>query len=478
MPMPPPLLTPAQLAAAQRSLGRRSFRAFVRLFWEVVVPEPFVHNWHLDVLADALQAAVLRAAARQPKLADLVLNVPPGTGKSTLCTVLLPAWAWAVDPTLRIITGSYSADLATNHALKTRDVLTCDLYRLLFPEVKLRRDKNLKHEQENTRGGCRTATSVGGTITGKHAHLIVVDDPLNPRQAAARAERTAANDWLDRTLSQRKTDKAVSVTVLVMQRLHQHDCTGHVLAKAGKQVQHICLPAEATRAVAPAELAERYIENLLDPVRLNAAVLREARIDLGAYAFAGQMLQAPAPEGGGLVKAHWLGMYKEGEAPPDAIWHLAIDPAYTANTANDPTGILCYAYANHTWFVRHAEAAHLELPELLRHLLALASRFGLGPRSRILIEPKASGKSLAQLLRQQAGMHPVEAPAPTLDKVARLHLASPHLEAGRIRLLAHAPWLPAFVNELTAFPNAPHDDLVDALVMAIRHHQTGNGVRW
>jgi len=460
------------------SLSRRSYRAFVQVFWPVVCAEPLVWTGYLGALADALQEAVERAAERKPKKADIIINVPPGTGKSTLCTILLPAWAWALDPTLRIITGSYSLDLATTHALKTRDVLQSDAYRLFFPHVKLRRDKNLKHEQENTRGGCRTATSVGGTITGKHAHLIVVDDPLNPRQAAATAERRTANQWMDCTLSQRKVDKAVTVTVLVMQRLHQHDCTGHWLAKTGKAIRHLCLPAELGPNTSP-ELAQQYIDGLLDPARLSRETLREARIDLGAFGYAGQMMQAPVPEGGGLLKAAWFGTYRPEELPADVVWHLAIDPAYTANTANDPTGILAYAWHNHQWHIAHAEAAHLELPELLRHLVALASRLGLGPRSRILIEPKASGKSLAQLLRQQPGLHPVEAPAPTQDKVARMHLASPHIEAGRVRLLENAPWLPDLLDQLTAFPNAPHDDLADALTMAIQHHsQSPKAVSW
>ena len=141
----------------------------------------------------------------------------------------------------------------------------------------IRHDKSGKGSYENIKGGARYSTSTGGTITGKHAHVIINDDPVNPKQAESPAMRLQANDHT-KTLSSRKVDKKNTPMVTIMQRLHDDDVTGYLLKKKKDKIRHICLPAEVSERVNPPELKERYIDGLLDPVRIDREVIDEARL--------------------------------------------------------------------------------------------------------------------------------------------------------------------------------------------------------
>ena len=207
---------------------RSSFFYFVKTFWNVIIKEEPVYNWHIEALCDELQALSVSIVDRKDKPYDLIINIPPGTTKSTITTIMFPAWLWTQDATIRIITNSYSSDLSIEHATKSRDIITSEKYRRLFPNIVLRRDKAAKSSYENTATGARYTTSTGGTITGKHAHVVINDDPLNPAQAASDADRNTANEHT-KTLASRKVDKKNTPTITIMQRLHEMDVTGYIL---------------------------------------------------------------------------------------------------------------------------------------------------------------------------------------------------------------------------------------------------------
>src|SRR6185295_11303916 len=191
---------------------RLEFSFFVQEFWSVIIAEELVWEPHMDVLCNEIQTVYERVflqpdpndpepepdkrrKIRLEKLYDLVINIPPGTSKSTIVTIMAPAWAWIRDPSLRMITGSYSDALATEHSTKSRDIITCEKYKLYFPEVEIKDHKGLKTNYETTANGQRFATSVGGTVTGVHGHVNTIDDPLNPKQSASQVECKTANEW-------------------------------------------------------------------------------------------------------------------------------------------------------------------------------------------------------------------------------------------------------------------------------------------
>jgi hypothetical protein len=289
-----------------RELCKRSLYHFFLEFWDEIVSEPLVDNWHIKYLCDEIQEVALRAARSETKLYDyVIINIAPGLSKSTIVTIMLPAWLWTIRPSMRIMSASYSGTLALDHSVKSRDIINSEKYKRLFG-VQLRKDQSGKGYYKNTANGDRYATSVGGTVTGFHANILIVDDPLNPKEASSDAERETANRFMSETLSTRKVNKAVVPTILIMQRLHENDCTGFILNNAKEQggikVKHICLPSEISEDLRPLECKKYYVNGLLDYKRMPIEVLNEMKMSLGSYGYAGQMMQAPAPKGGGIWK--------------------------------------------------------------------------------------------------------------------------------------------------------------------------------
>lgn len=453
---------------ALAELCRQSFYRFVKEFWDVVIPEVPVYNWHIKYLCDELQYLNTFVVKREPKPYDLIINIPPGSTKSTIVTQMYNAWVWTVDPTQRFIATSYAHALALSHAIKTRDIVNSDKYQKLFPEIELKSDQSGKSDFRNTKGGQRFTTSTGGTVTGMHGHQIVVDDPMNPQQAASDAERETANEFVTATLSSRKIDKLVTPTILVMQRLNEMDPTGVMLSKKGKKIKHISLPAElkeGTKAI-PEELNAYYVNNLLDPVRLSREVLKEAKVDLGSYGYAGQYDQNPAPAEGGIFKKEWFGITEWQPEYANLVWNFTADTAYTENEENDPSGYISYTRYKNDYIIRFAQTEFLEFPELTKALQAFAHLHGYTRKSLIEIEPKASGKSLAQTLKRITTLNVKEGIPPAKDKVARANDSSPTVEAGRVKLI-RGPWNKEFIEQVCTFPNAAHDEYVDCLTMMI-----------
>lgn len=458
------VLTSADVDACVAELCRLDFYFFIQEFWSEVIQESPIWNWHIEFIAKKLQEYGLMVKAREHKKSDLIINVPPGTSKSTICTIMFPVWCWTIDPSMRILTASYSADLSMDHAVKSRDIIQSDKFRRYFPDLKIRIDQNNKSYYKNTFGGERYATSVGGTITGKHAHILIVDDPINPKGAKSSALLKEANNFMDHTLSSRKVDKAVTPTILIMQRLSESDPTQNMLDKEGKSIEHICLPASDDGSVSPSSAAAYYTNGLLDPIRLSQSILNEAKSDLGSYDFAGQYQQRPAPSEGGLIKKDYFEIVDRLPMNTSTT-NAYIDTAYTAKQENDPSGILSARKIGNILYVIRWDEVRAEFSELCEHIENHLDVYGTA-QSRIYVEPKASGKSVVQYLRKQTKLNVIEYTMPEGDKVARTNANQPIMEGQRVKLLKGS-WNARFMDALAMFPNAKHDEAVDCLNMAI-----------
>ncbi|MGL5235233.1 MAG: hypothetical protein ACRC8Z_10860 [Empedobacter falsenii] len=441
-------------------LCRRSFFEFVKEFWDVVITEEPVYNWHIPYLCSELQEVGYKIKNREKKDYDVIINIPPGTSKSTICTVMFPAWLWIIDPTIRALTASYSDSLSTDHSLKSRDIIKSDKYKKYFPEISIKRDQDNKTHYKNEKGGERYATSVGGTVTGFHAHVIIVDDPLNPKSAASEAERTTANEFMDVTLSTRKVNKAVTVTILVMQRLHEVDPTGNWLKKKGKAIKHICLPAEISKDIKPTALVENYVGGLLDPIRMDANVLKDIKTDLGSYGYAGQMMQTPTPEGGGIWQK-WIIPIADNNFPTTIQnYGTDWDLAYTKDDKNSASAYVSSGIVGNDMYIGDLGFKWLEFPELIKWMKEVTQPH--------YIEAKASGKSAKQTLKS-LGINAVEVKMESGDKISRTKQATPYAESGRI--FCKESLLNKLYNDskqgILFFPNGENNDLNDALVQAI-----------
>lgn len=443
-------------------LCKGEFYFFVQQFWSVIIAEDPVWNWHIKELCDQAQKIVEKVIRREAKDEDLIVNIPPGTSKSTIFTIMLPAWAWTLDPSLRILTISYSETLATNHALKSRDIIRSDKYRKWFPNVQIKSDKDNKTDYETTANGQRRAAGLMGTITGMHAHIIIIDDPLNPKQAASETECATANATIDNTLSTRKVDKKVTVTMLIMQRLSENDPTGHLLSKIGKKVRHIRLPAEVLDGVSPPEYSKFYQGGLLDPERLDKAVLQEALVDLGTANYAGQYSQKPAPASG-LIWKKWFKEIPDAQWPTQAMVSLGSDwdLAYTKEDENAASAYITAGKIGSNIYISDLGWDWLEFPALIRYM-----KTKVGPH---YIEAKASGKSAAQTLKS-LGIITIEVNVVGGDKVARAKMATPVAEAGMVFIKQSLA--DKLYNDpkqgILSFPRGKFKDLADVLAQCLQ----------
>jgi len=450
-------------------LCRRSFYRFFLEFWEVLESETLKPNWHIEYLCDELQQVAMRVVRREEKLHDLVINIPPGSTKSTIVSAMFNAWVWSNDPSTRFISSSYSGTLSTRDAIKTRDIIKSDKYQRFYSKVELKDDQSGKTHYKNTSGGERLSTSTGGTVTGFHGHFILLDDPLSPANAESDKERENTNDYIKKTLSSRKVDKKVSVTILVMQRLHQDDPSGIMIKKS--KVKHICLPAEDCDGVRPIEKRSFYKDGLLDPERMSKPILESMKIDLGSYGYAGQMQQRPAPSEGGIWKKEWFNTIAR-EDLPIGIQSIACDwdLAYTKKDSNSASAYIKAGTLKNNIYIYGLGFDWLEFPELIRYMKLKGDTH--------YCEDKASGKSAMQTLKSE-GINAIPVSVEG-DKVARARLATPIAEAGRVFVVDDM--IELLLNDsrqgILKFPNNSNDDLADVLSQSLIRLGNKKKITW
>ena len=441
-------------------LVKNSFYEFVKEFWSTVVAERPVWNWHIKYLCDQAQAVMERVMREEPKEYDLVTNVPPGTSKSTIFSIMLPAWAWARKPSLRFICCSYDSNLAWNLSRKCRKVIKSEKYQRWFPEVSLVSDQDTKTLFANSEGGERYAVGSGGGIIGNHAHCIIIDDPLDPKRAASDVELEAVNNWIKEELSGRKVDKRVTATMVIMQRLHQTDPSA-VMVKSGG-VRHIKLPATTEGEVLPAELEVNYKDGLLDPIRMPQSVLEEIKAGpRGMFVFSGQYLQDPVPPGGGMFQTF---KFMVDKPPPLAKFKRLVrywDKAATQSGGAYTVGLLMGTDPDDVFWVLDVVRVQFDSNRREKLILSTAQRDGRGVWVGLEQEPGSGGKeSTENTVRNLAGFI-VRYNKPTGDKELRADPYSVQVNAGNVRL-APGKWNDDYIEELRYFPFSTYKDQVDA----------------
>ena len=456
--------------ALEKKLCEMSFYEFFKAAWIVVEPAvPLSTNWHHKYICDLLQEECERVIAQKPKTKDVIINVPFRSTKSLIVTVMFPVWAWIRSPKLRFITSSYSATLSIELATKSRDIIFSDWFKRRWGDVfHIKKDQNLKERYENNHVGMRRATSVGGTVTGQGGDFLIVDDPLSPQMASSATERDNANEWYRTTFYSRLNQPDIGVRIIIMQRVHEDDLTGFLLDRETRlKYKHICIPAKSgDDNIKPKKLEEFYNKDtgLFWEERFSQRTLDDYKSALGSYGYAGQLQQTPTPLDSGMIHKDWFKI--DRYRVEDAVVNFVIDPAYTANEKNDPSALLAYTYKDNKWQVVDCINVYKEFPDLVKFIQQWVAKNGYTNRSRIFVEPKASGKSIVQTLVRETGLNVKEDKPPTKDKVARVSDVSASLESGRVSLL-NGEWNHKFLDQLTKFPAAKHDDMVDCLVMAV-----------
>lgn len=449
------------------SVLREDFGSFIAKAFNSTDPgTKYLPNWHIELIADRL------GQVTSGKIKRLIINMPPRSLKSVCVSVAWPAWLLGNNPAIRIIAASYSSTLSVKHSLDTRLVVTSGWFREIFPNTIITEDQNEKSKFVTTKRGFRFATSIGGTATGEGADILIVDDPHNPLQAASEVQRNHAINWFDQTFSTRLNNKKNGAIVLVMQRLHVDDLTGHLLKKGGWD--HLCLPAvfEKNTVYNYGKISKiiQAGEYLHDGREGKEEIIR-AKCELGSYGFASQYQQSPVPAKGGMVEYAWIKRWGIGNGDlglnltslmpnPEAPFPIiqSWDTAIKSGSNNDYSVCTTWAVLDNVYYLLDVTAQRLEYPALKRSCGSLAEKW---QPNAILIEDKASGQSLLQDMRLSTKF-PVLAITPVADKITRFARVTPLFESGKIFLPESAPWLVDYEAQLLGFPNITHDDMVDS----------------
>lgn len=489
--------------SCEASLGR-----FMRTGWRhAQQSDTFSTNWHIDCIADYLTAASDRQLGQL-----LIFSMPPRHMKSIGINVFWPAWTWAQQipeeqrrrrlrikedswrgPGTRFAFISYGDDLSMRDSRWCRSLIESPWYQERWGDrYKLVRAND--HFMENTFGGSRRSMSFGGGITGFGAHIIVVDDAHNINSPAFEVERERVLNLWDNTLNTRLDDSRHGVYVIAMQRSHERDLIGHILAREFNGV-HVCLPAEFERGHPHVFLDPRWPverKTLLSPggpnegsiwqdtrvegeplwkERFPVEVLRERQKGMLSHTRAGQYQQRPTAQEGGLFKRAWFDNPAR-IAPAGLIKCRAWDTAATAEGHSyDPDYtvgcLLGLDPVTEMLYVMDVVRGRWSPGEVEDVIKMTATQDGAKTYIYYPQAPGAAGKFEAYRMVTELRGYSVSTEREVGDKEYRANGFATQAEHRFVKLV-EAPWNEAFIDELCSFPNGAHDDQVDAVCGAFR----------
>jgi predicted phage terminase large subunit-like protein len=440
------------------ALIRTDFFYFVWKCVNTVSPgKPFLPNWHIRAVVYGLMRI------QNGEITRFLVNQPPRSLKSICVSVAFVAWCLGHDPRLRFIVASYSNESSADLHRQFRMVIDSDWYKQLFPMMRLAKDTDT--EAVTTVGGGRLATSVGGSLTGRGGDIIIVDDPLKVEEAQSELARSRVLEWFRGTLLPRLDDKKHGQIIVLMQRLHQDDLSGHLIETG--HWTHLKLPAIATVdtiiRIGPQKVIAHRAGEVLHPERESHETLENIKREMGSQRFSAQYQQEPVPLTGNYIKGEWLKSYEQPPAPkPGDRIVQSWDTAYMPGENNDFSVCTTWRKQGADFYLLDVFRDRLEFLDLCRTARSLARDFCA---HTILIEKVGLGSSLFRELQSKppSGFVRPIGIVPKGDKRDRLIAVSPRIEAGQVHLPAEAHWLADFVTELLQFPYSRHDDQVDSV---------------
>jgi predicted phage terminase large subunit-like protein len=322
---------------------------------------------------------------------------------------------------------------------------------------------------ETTMAGFRKATSIGAALTGLGGHLFIIDDPIKAVDAQSDALRNSVNDWFSSTLLSRLDNKATGAIIVVMQRVHLDDLTGHVLEKGGDwTVLNLPAIADVDEQVPIGDglFHLRCAGEALHPEYESVAILEGLRKEMGSDDFAAQYQQSPVPPGGAMIKSEWIRYY---ETLPERTYGTKIiqswDTAAKDGAHNDWSVCTTWMIHEGVYYLLDLTRGRYEYPRLRETAIALAKRH---KPHVILIENASTGIALEQEMRK-AMIAPVQLIKPEHNKQGRLYVQEYKFESGRVQFPKNAPFLPELLRELLAFPMSRTDDQVDSISQALAY---------
>jgi predicted phage terminase large subunit-like protein len=430
--------------------------------------EQFVPNWHLEAMTWRLTQLAKGQVRR------LLITMPPRHLKTITTSVAFVAWLLGHNPSLRIIMASYSTQLAMKNLADLRRIMESQQYRAMFPGtvISVSGQKIL-----TSRGGHVYATSVGGTVTGIGADYIIADDLLKGGEASSEQIREEAFNFYQHSLLSRLDDKSNGRIVIVQQRLHEDDVAGRLLEAGG--YTHLNLPAIAEEdediPIGDDKMHQRRVGDVLFPQRESRETLDQLRQQMGGAVFIPQYQQRTDGAGSGLFRWEWFDTYED--TPDRDEFNLlvqSVDTAFGEGDTNDYTVCLTFGRKELDWYLLDVHRTRDSYSDFKRWLIRSARR---QRTDSILVEAQGAGIPLVRELTREHGLGRRIVPSsPRFSKQERFDTQIERLTQHKFLVPVQAPWLSEFRRELSTFPNARHDDQVDALTQFLNWLGTRSGL--
>jgi len=484
------------LRELERRRCKNDMYYFLTKCWDIVDPHTKLEeNWHIKYQCFIAQLIATGVANGNPAVFNQVLiNVPPRSLKSWIFNIVLPVYSWILNPSLPIITSSYSMTLSESFSRKSLLIIQSAWFQETFGDgITITRET--VGEAINASGGSRYVTSTGGTVTGKNLMIGVTDDPNKVSAARFKIELDNAINFYNESFYNRANDPKVAVQIVIMQRVAEGDLAGYLIENHSddKKFLHINLPIQRTGKEKiplieifykkyPEERGRVYKNNYLFGERFDQEFINILK-KKGAIFFNTQYMQDPLPPDGIIFKKDWFPIIEKSEYEALVRRHnlrptFICDTAYTTKTMNDPSGILAYTYLDGIMYIASYKDEHVDsayIPDFVKKFV-VANNYDRR-KSIITIEPKGSGKVAVSLLKRQTDLNVAEYKYPksarvniNMSKEERSDPVVPIAESGKI-VLVQGNWNDSFLSQVTSFPLASHDEAVDCMVMgALRCH--------
>lgn len=442
-----------------RAKAREDFIAYVNAVW----PD-FISGAHHKRIAKLFEAVANGEKKR------VIINLGPRHTKSEFASYLLPSWILGKFPKKKIMQISNTEGLAEGFGRKVRNLVDSAEYKRIFPEVELRTDSKAAGRWNTNFNGEYFASGVGGTVTGRGADLLIIDDPHSEGEAVLAQHNPEIYDkvfeWY--TSGPRQRLQPGGAIIIVMTRWSLRDLTGQVLeasaSRGGDKWEVIEFPAilPSGRPLWP----EFWPYDELDAIR---KVLPNGK-------WMAQYQQQPTSESSAIIKREWWQEWPKTDPPPVDFIIMAMDTAYEKKTTADYSAAVIFGVFNNpedgdspNLILLNSWRDRLEFPDLKQKTLELYKEW---EPDAVIIEKKASGAPLIYELRRMG--IPVQEFTPNKgnDKITRLNAIADIFASGKV-WAPSSRWSEELIDEVASFPSGRHDDLVDCVSLALSRFRSG-----
>lgn len=442
---------------ARELLDRRKARENYLDFVTYNRPE-YVPWTHHKILCDALMKVYTG------KIRRLIVNMPPGHAKSEYVSRYFPPWYLGHRPNEYMILASYGQDLANDFGRDVRNIINDDSFPFMFPDLQIRQDSRSAKRWHTTRRGGYYAVGVGSALTGRRGNGAIIDDPFKDhKDAMSKLKRKTVRDWFQYVLLTRLYQDAW--VILTQTRWHEDDLTGWLMKEYPDDWTVINLPAIATKA----DITGRKIGEALWEPKFGIKFLTQLKKDIGPRAFEALYQQNPSMEEGNIfLRKNWK-FYSEATLPIKFQEILiSMDTNVEEGADNDETAIAVLGKKGADYYLLDMVHAVMGFNSQIASLQQVSGNWKMAFKK--LIEKKANGPAIQNLLKSKmSGMVMVE---PQGSKVERAWAVEPLHIAGNLYVpsdKAKHPWVDEFIEQMALFPNADHDDMVDAFTQGINY---------